>query len=61
MALASFLMQLDPPALAFGVVILDAHGDDAPIRAKAKVITLISARSRSPTTQGTSLIVPSSA
>ena len=27
-ALAAFLMQPDPPALALGVVILDAHGDD---------------------------------
>ena len=28
MALAAFLMQPHPPALAVGVVVLDAHGDD---------------------------------
>jgi len=28
MPLAAFLMQADPPALALGVVVLDAHGDD---------------------------------
>ena len=28
MPLAAFLMQPDPPALALGVVVLDAHGDD---------------------------------
>ncbi|MGO9233319.1 MAG: hypothetical protein ACLP4V_04250 [Methylocella sp.] len=28
MALAAFLMQADAPALALGVVVLDAHGDD---------------------------------
>ena len=28
MALAAFLMQTHPPALAVGVVVLDAHGDD---------------------------------
>jgi hypothetical protein len=28
MALAAFLTQPDPPALALGVVVLDAHGDD---------------------------------
>ncbi len=28
MALAAFLVQTDPPALALGIVVLDAHGDD---------------------------------
>ena len=28
MALAAFLVQPHPPALALGVVVLDAHGDD---------------------------------
>ena len=28
MALAAFLMQAHPPALALGDIILDAHGDD---------------------------------
>jgi arginase family enzyme len=28
MPLAAFLMQTDPPALALGVVVLDAHADD---------------------------------
>ena len=28
MALATFLMETNPPALAVGVVILGAHGDD---------------------------------
>jgi len=28
MALAAFLMQTNPPALALGVVVLDPHGDD---------------------------------
>jgi hypothetical protein len=43
--------------LPLGSVTLHAR---RPIRVKARVITLISARSRNPTTQGTSLIVPSS-
>ena len=28
MALAAFLVQTHPPALALGVIVLDAHGDD---------------------------------
>ena len=27
MLLAAFLMQTDPPALALGIIVLDAHGD----------------------------------
>jgi hypothetical protein len=30
MPLAAFFMQPDPPALALGVVALDAHADDRP-------------------------------
>jgi hypothetical protein len=35
-ALAAFLMQPDPPALALGVVVLDAHGDDGPDTGKGE-------------------------
>jgi hypothetical protein len=57
MPFAAFFMQAHPPAFAFGVVILDAHGDDGhTMRAKANVITEISARSRSPTTVEMSIL-----
>jgi hypothetical protein len=60
MALAAFLMQTDPPALALRVVVLERMATTAPMRAKAKVITEISARSRSPTTVDVSMLSSSS-
>ena len=36
MALATFLMETDPPALALGVVVLDPHGDDRANAGKGK-------------------------
>jgi hypothetical protein len=36
MALAAFLVQTDPPALALGIVVLDTHGDGRTDASKGK-------------------------
>jgi hypothetical protein len=49
MTFAAFLVQPNPPALALGVESSTRMATTAPMRAKANVMTLISARSRKPT------------